>query len=118
MSLPTPWQKINVNKLVEHHRRMSLKVDYKGDGGRKPLYSYAALICLAMRDAGRKMTLSQIYRWIRDNFAYYRTGDKSWQVSASPYASVPSPARSNLRLVQTSDKPSIWGSSVSDRELM
>ena len=82
MSLTTPWQKINVNKLVEHHRRMSLKVDYKGDGGRKPLYSYAALICLAMRDAGRKMTLSQIYRWIRENFAYYRTGDKSWQVSA------------------------------------
>ena len=69
-----------MNKLLEHHRRMSLKVDYKGNGERKPLYSYAALICLAMRDAGKKMTLSQIYRWIRDNFAYYRTGDKSWQV--------------------------------------
>ena len=75
-----PRQKINVDKLVSHHRRMSLKADYASDCARKPLYSYAALICLAMRDVGRKMTLSQIYRWISDNFAYYRTGDTSWQV--------------------------------------
>ena len=30
--------------------------------------------------AVRKLTLSQIYAWIRDNFAYYRGEDISWQV--------------------------------------
>ena len=35
---------------------------------------------LAMKDTKKKMTLSQIYKWIRDSFAYYRKADKSWQV--------------------------------------
>ena len=29
----------------------------------------------------RKMTLNQMYGWIRENFAFYRTGDQCWQVS-------------------------------------
>ena len=28
----------------------------------------------------RKMTLNQMYGWIRENFAFYRTGDQCWQV--------------------------------------
>ena len=75
-------QRTNIASLAAHHARAAARVDFKNDPRAKPPFSYAALICLAMRDAGRKMTLSQIYRWIRDNFAYYRTGDKSWQVSA------------------------------------
>ena len=26
------------------------------------------------------MTLNQMYGWIRENFAFYRTGDQCWQV--------------------------------------
>ena len=55
-------------------------MDYKNDANAKPPYSYAALICLSMKDTKNKMTLSQIYKWIRENFAYYRKADKSWQV--------------------------------------
>ena len=57
-----------------------LEMDYKNDANAKPPYSYAALICLSMKDTKNKMTLSQIYKWIRENFAYYRKADKSWQV--------------------------------------
>jgi hypothetical protein len=73
-------QKINVNKLAEHHRRLMREADYKSDVDSKPPYSYAALICLAMKATSKKMTLSHIYRWIREHFAYYRLGDRSWQV--------------------------------------
>ena len=59
---------------------MLKEIDYKNDDNAKPPYSYAALICLAMKDTKKKMTLSQIYKWIRDSFAYYRKADKSWQV--------------------------------------
>ena len=47
----------------------------------KPPYSYATLICMAMKEANLpKMTLSSIYRWITDNFVYYKHADQSWQV--------------------------------------
>ena len=55
---------------------------YKVDPAKKPPYSYAALICLAMRNSpARKMTLSQIYAWIKEQFAFYRSGDRNWEVS-------------------------------------
>ena len=73
-------QKTNAHKLAEYHSRMLKEIDYKNDADAKPPYSYAALICLAMKDTKKKMTLSQIYKWIRDSFAYYRKADKSWQV--------------------------------------
>ena len=73
-------QKTNAHKLAEYHCRMMKEIDYKNDSDAKPPYSYAALICLSMKDTRKKMTLSQIYKWIRDNFAYYRKADKSWQV--------------------------------------
>lgn len=47
----------------------------------KPPFSYATMICMAMRENGNKMTLSEIYAWIKENFAYYRMADPSWQVS-------------------------------------
>ncbi len=73
-------QKTNAHKLAEFHKSMLLKIDYKNDSNAKPPYSYAALICLSMKDTKKKMTLSQIYKWIRENFAFYRSADKSWQV--------------------------------------
>ena len=66
--------------MAEYHNQMLKEIDYKNDADAKPPYSYAALICLAMKDTKKKMTLSQIYKWIRDSFAYYRKADKSWQV--------------------------------------
>lgn len=52
------------------------------DDGSKPPYSYAVLIGMAiLRAPGRKLTLAQIYKWISDTFAFYRSGDSGWQNS-------------------------------------
>ncbi|XP_071442259.1 forkhead box protein J1-like [Hetaerina americana] len=56
-------------------------VDYRTEGDRKPPFSYATLICMAMRANRNKMTLSSIYKWIQENFLYYRKADPSWQNS-------------------------------------
>lgn len=53
---------------------------YKKNGDKKPPFSYATLICMAMGKNGNKMTLSAIYHWIRENFLYYRKAHPSWQV--------------------------------------
>jgi hypothetical protein len=74
-------QRTNVSQLLEQHRLLRSTHDYAGDAAIKPPFSYAALICLAMSEADSRMSLSQIYKWIKENFAYYRHGDKSWQVN-------------------------------------
>lgn len=56
------------------------EIDYKTVGDVKPPYSYASLICMAMKSNKHKMTLSSIYKWIKENFLYYRNADPSWQV--------------------------------------
>ena len=56
------------------------EIDYKVVGDVKPPYSYASLICMAMKSNKHKMTLSSIYKWIKENFLYYRNADPSWQV--------------------------------------
>ena len=76
-------QKTNVRKFVEHHKKLSNIINYKEDANAKPPYSYAVLICLAMMDVKKKITLDQIYKWIRDNFAYYRNSKPYWQVGKS-----------------------------------
>jgi hypothetical protein len=53
---------------------------FADDKNLKPPYSYAALICLAMASTREKMALNQIYAWIKEQFAFYRTGDQCWQV--------------------------------------
>ena len=56
-------------------------IDYKTNPYVKPPYSYATLICMAMKETKKsKITLSSIYTWITDNFMYYRLADPSWQV--------------------------------------
>ncbi|VDK88753.1 unnamed protein product, partial [Litomosoides sigmodontis] len=48
----------------------------------KPPYSYAELITLAMRHHGQsKVLLSDIYEYVRKNFAWYRKTDITWQNS-------------------------------------
>ncbi|KAL1957092.1 hypothetical protein VTO42DRAFT_6350 [Malbranchea cinnamomea] len=52
------------------------------DDGTKPPYSYAVLIGMAiLRSPNRRLTLAQIYKWISDNFSFYRAGDSGWQNS-------------------------------------
>ena len=47
----------------------------------KPPYSYAALITFAINSNSKKrMTLSEIYSWISNNFPYYRDAGTGWKV--------------------------------------
>lgn len=56
-------------------------IDYKTNPHVKPPYSYATLICMAMEASNKpKITLSAIYKWITDNFCYFRHADPTWQV--------------------------------------
>ncbi|XP_034568198.1 forkhead box protein J1-A [Notolabrus celidotus] len=58
------------------------EVDYKTNPHIKPPYSYATLICMAMQASKKtKITLSCIYKWITDNFCFYRHADPTWQNS-------------------------------------
>ncbi|XP_057311005.1 uncharacterized protein LOC130648895 [Hydractinia symbiolongicarpus] len=57
-------------------------IDYRNNRDLKPPYSYAALIIMAMKSKScAKMTLSEIYKWITDNFSFYKHADPSWQNS-------------------------------------
>jgi hypothetical protein len=52
------------------------------DDGSKPPYSYAILIGMAiLRSPDKKLTLSQIYKWINDTFSWYRNSKSGWQNS-------------------------------------
>ena len=47
----------------------------------KPSCSYATLIANAILSTDDEMlTLSGIYQWIMDNFAFYRHAHSGWQV--------------------------------------
>lgn len=71
------------SKNSDHSLKEPL-IDYKNDPNHKPPYSYATLICMAMRETKKvKITLSAIYKWIKENFMYYRLADPTWQVSVS-----------------------------------
>lgn len=52
------------------------------DDGQKPGHSYAMLIGMAiLRSSARKLTLSQIYKWISDTYSFYNPQDAGWQNS-------------------------------------
>lgn len=47
----------------------------------KPPFSYTHLITEAISStANKRMSLSEIYQWIRDNYPYYRTAQPGWKV--------------------------------------
>jgi len=50
----------------------------------KPPFSYTHLITEAINSTQHKrMSLSEIYAWIRENYPYYRTAAPGWKVSTS-----------------------------------
>ncbi|KAI0464506.1 hypothetical protein LJB42_002121 [Komagataella kurtzmanii] len=57
-------------------------IDDSVDFTKKPPYSYATLIGMAiLRAPGRKLTLAQIYHWISSTFRYYKKSEVGWQNS-------------------------------------
>lgn len=83
-NLPTPPISPKPKKKSQNSQEdLTININYyKKNGDKKPPFSYATLICMAMGKNGNKMTLSAIYHWIRENFLYYRKADPSWQVSS------------------------------------
>ncbi|XP_009704472.1 PREDICTED: forkhead box protein J1, partial [Cariama cristata] len=67
---------------ITTHPQLMEDINYKTNPHVKPPYSYATLICMAMEASGKpKITLSAIYKWITDNFCYFRHADPTWQNS-------------------------------------
>lgn len=59
-------------------------IDYAADGAKdlKPPHSYAQLIGMAILSTqDHQMTLSNIYKWIQANYAFYRFNTGGWQNS-------------------------------------
>lgn len=86
-NLPTPPvsppPKPQKKKVSSSQEDLTININfYKKNGDKKPPFSYATLICMAMGKNGNKMTLSAIYHWIKENFLYYRKAHPSWQVSS------------------------------------
>ncbi|XP_071620465.1 forkhead box protein J1 [Heliangelus exortis] len=89
MGMPhTPCKPISSStSRTAHHTvpmypQLAEDIDYKTNPHIKPPYSYATLICMAMEASEKpKITLSAIYKWITDNFCYFRHADPTWQNS-------------------------------------
>ncbi|NXT20350.1 FXJ1B protein, partial [Syrrhaptes paradoxus] len=68
--------------MAMHPQPAQEDIDYKTNPHVKPPYTYANLICMAMEASEKpKITLSAIYKWIMDNFCYFRHADPTWQNS-------------------------------------
>ncbi|XP_062842513.1 forkhead box protein J3 [Trichomycterus rosablanca] len=67
--------------LLDHNTTLDQEeVQQHKDG--KPPYSYASLITFAINSSPKKkMTLSEIYQWICDNFPFYREAGSGWKNS-------------------------------------
>ncbi|XP_061229102.1 forkhead box protein J1-B-like [Neopsephotus bourkii] len=89
MGMPhTPCKPISSSTSRTAHTTIALNpqfredIDYKTNPQVKPPYSYATLICMAMEASGKpKITLADIYKWITENFCYFRHADPTWQNS-------------------------------------
>ncbi|CAL4166379.1 unnamed protein product, partial [Meganyctiphanes norvegica] len=103
---PGSQQAANDRKRKAEAMEASKNIDYSVDGSIKPPYSYAALIGMAMKANQNKMTLSAIYKWIKENFAYYKTADPSWQNSIRHNLSL---NKCFLKLPRSKDEPGKGG---------
>ncbi|KAM9208039.1 forkhead box protein J1-like [Leptosomus discolor] len=85
MGVPhTPISSSSTSRTAHHtmpvHPQLAEDIDYKTNPHVRPPYSYATLICMAMEASDKpEITLSAIYKWITDNFCYFRHADPTWQ---------------------------------------
>ena len=71
-----PNSPLDTNATLDQSEASNLQTK---DG--KPPYSYANLITFAINSSPKKkMTLSEIYTWICDNFPYYKEAGNGWKV--------------------------------------
>ncbi|XP_069709267.1 forkhead box protein J1-B-like [Phaenicophaeus curvirostris] len=93
--------------VVSMHPQLTEGIDYQTNPYIKPPYSYTTLICMAMEASKEPhVTLSDIYKWITDNFCYFHQADPVWQNSIQHNLS------SNKRFIKVpreKDKPGRGG---------
>lgn len=76
---PPPSPIYNRGVMMESTR----DIDYSHDAAKdlKPPFSYASMIAQAIfSNEEEKLTLSNIYSWISDKYAFYRHSNSGWQV--------------------------------------
>ncbi|XP_076750273.1 forkhead box protein J1-B [Xylocopa sonorina] len=88
---------------------------YRTDPDTKPPFSYATIICLAMRANNNKVSLSNIYAWIRENFLFYKYADPTWQNSIRHNLSL---NKCFVKLPRSKDEPGKGGFWKLDLERM
>ncbi|KAI5181512.1 forkhead box protein J1 [Nematocida sp. AWRm80] len=72
------WPGLNLKDLILCTNDLN-GIEKRND---KPPYSYAILIRKALSESSDgQLSLSGIYKWIKDKYSYYRTADSSWQNS-------------------------------------
>jgi len=83
----------------------------------KPPFSYATLILLAINStAEKRMTLQDIYKWIEDNFPYYKHCKKAWKNSIRHNLSLHSFFLKAKRPSSLPGKGSYWSISPEGKE--
>ncbi|XP_006620761.1 forkhead box protein J1-B-like [Apis dorsata] len=126
-SLPTPpcspspppvtrQPRKKLSPLIKAELDLAANADkYRTDPDAKPPFSYATIICLAMRANNNKVSLSNIYAWIRENFLFYKYADPAWQNSIRHNLSL---NKCFVKLPRSKDEPGKGGFWKLDLERM
>lgn len=68
--------------LAKKQKDKSVGINWNANSTEKPPHCYATLIYMAIRQLRKdKVTLGEIYTFVKSNFMYYRTHDNGWKNS-------------------------------------